>query len=186
MYKYQQIVNEGAILSDDRCLDVDPVVAQKRVAAFQYWQDYQASKSADVIVGDIAQVVTLSSQVLEKSAPWMERMQNFVNRLDFRYFSSKESRELTFAQFEKYNTDYEANKALVEYYTNPTNEGGKKLVDSVEKMKKAQGKVEEKFKAVQGKSDIRLFFVKIPMSKCAQEPEPGIEVMPEFQGVHMT
>lgn len=178
MYKYQQIVNEGAALSNERCLEIDPLIDQKRIASYKYWQDSQASESAEVITEDITQVVILSSQVLEKSAPWMGEMQNFINRLDFQFFSGKELKELTFAQFEKYNADYEANKYMVEYYASPTEEGGKKMIDALEKMNKAQERVVQKLNAAQKKTDIRYYFIKVPPTKCAVEDGSGIPVVP--------
>lgn len=177
MFKYQQLVNEGSALAEEHCLKVNPVIEIKQQKALKYFNTIVSSSSAESSVRLTSTEFSKSAQdVVNVSSDWMKKQKEFLDRWDFQFFTSKEIKDLFYAQYDKYLADIDGNKFVVEYFNyfeDPTIR--QRFEESIKRQVQTQLVLDEALKTAGKRSDIRWYFTKVPVSKCdLKEDYPSI------------
>lgn len=179
MFKYQQLVNEGSAIFEERCLTIDPLV-EKHIDVGEKWlSTHQAFGSAEIILSYSDEYNKTTEEIVEKSVLWLDKSKAFLNRWDFQYFTHPALKDVFSALFNKYHADYQANVAYLTYANDPTNQ---KLYDryfeAVKNMYAQQEILDNQINNAQQHFDIRSYFTKVPKLRCgAVNDNPGISVI---------
>lgn len=168
MYKYQQLVNEGSYLQEERCLALDPLFVQKDQSIQDYTKVYYSTASAEVIQKASDRMIQDFSSTIAISEPWMKKEREYLERWDFKFFIDSKGVDVFNALYDKYMADLNANRAMVNYAKNTTDEKLRLgVADTMYKQDVAQKKLDEKFEIAKNRFDIRSYFIKVPKLRCS-------------------
>lgn len=173
MYKYQQLVNEGSALADERCLTIDPIIAKKQLLALEYFKVFSSSSSAETKMAKVDEMEKYLKQTVTTSEPWLKKQKKFIDSEDFNFFTDEKIKDAFYAEYDKYVADLEANIAMINYFEKFEEPWYSTVAyNKVKAQDEMQTVLDEKLTELQKHFDIRWFFTKVPQSKCEELPNP--------------
>lgn len=173
MYKYQQLINEEAIIADERCLVIKPIIAKKQLAALKYFEVFASSTSAQMKLATSNEVIKYTKMTVTTSAPWMKKQKLFLDKWEFSFFTNEKLKDVFYAQYDKDLANYEGNIALIEYFDkfeDPQYQSN--VLKAIKKQDETQTILDKAIKEAEKRFDIRWYFTKVPLSKCKEVPNP--------------
>lgn len=184
MYQYQQVLNISAALTDERCFQIEPVLAKKMDAATKYYNTYGSDTPADVVNVYLEDGIKYTMETVNLSEPWLNKTKEFVKSWEFQFFTDPVVKEGYYAYLDKMQADYLSNKAALTYMSNPSNEKlYKQVYESIAYQQEMGRILTIKNEAVKNHFDVRSLFAKRPQPKCTPKVDenPGI-MIDEFKG----
>lgn len=171
IYGYQQVVNEGIALADERCMSIDPVINKKRDLSFRYTEiltdpspTLDTAREFNTI---IEQLPKAFSDTVSISEPWLKRQRAYLDSWRFKLFTLKKAKENLNAQYDKYSADLESNKLMLKIFQDPNNTKLEQpLRSAIERQKQVGILWDAKFDALQKSFDFRSPFIHSPKTKC--------------------
>jgi len=171
VYKYQQLVYEGSVLADERCLTLDSVIARKQEKAVEYYQTIATITDPGEMKAASDSLIPYFAETIEVSDRWLEKQKAFIDRWDFKFFTHGALEKAFYAQYDKYIADYESNQLMIEYIQNlPDKSLEQDLINSIKKQSEKQTILDESIKEAEQRSDFRYRFIQVPESKCSESP----------------
>lgn len=173
MYKYQQLVNEGSALAEERCLVINPIIAKKQFAAMQYAEVFSSTASAEVKTSVTENMLKYFKNNITTSDSWMKKQKHFLGRWDFKFFTDDKLADVSYAQYGKYLADLDSNRAMIEYFDKFEDPWYyEEVLRKIKAQDDTQKILNKKIKIAQNRFDIRYYFIKVPLSKCKEIPNP--------------
>lgn len=173
IFAYQKLVNEGSILADNQCMNVNPVIIERKNSYIKSIQalkdnDYdEYTRQTDIYFDASKKYVSLQTE-------WLDEQKKFISRWDFQNFNPSYIKEAAKYQYESRMNDMESTKLLIDSYevAQLNKSFSEELaLKSMEKIK-TRNELDKKYDAIwdnPGKLDWRTRFIKVPASKCPDE-----------------
>ncbi|GEM_PF-4625133 len=176
MYKYQQVINEGSAIFEERCLTIDPLIEKHKNLGEEWLKAHPASESAKNILPYSDEYNKSTEELVEKSKLWLDKIKRFLVGWDFQFFTHSVLKDIFAAQYDKYYADYQGNVTYLAYAKDPTNQ---KLYDgyfeAVKHMFEQDQMLTNRIEAAKQVFDIRSYFTKVPKIRCSEvDDNPGM------------
>lgn len=170
LFKYQQIVDEGSVLADEQCLNVEPLIKEKKALYDSSLQILDASGSAEEYMTETSRYLGVSTKFIKAQREWLNKQRIFINRWDYKLLVPSYIQELSRLQFISREADVRSQEALEEAFTTSDNKRQLELSNTViieaDNRNKADEDYNRIWKNYSNKFDIRTYFVNIPTSAC--------------------
>lgn len=173
VFAYQKLVNEGSVLADNQCLNVNPIIISRKNS---YIKSLQAINDNDFeeYEKQTDNYFKFSKEYVAAQTKWLEDQNKFVNRWDFQHFNPSYIKNAANHQYYSRLADMESTKLLIDSYE--VAQLNKSLSEelalkSMEKIK-IRNDADKKYDEIwnnPGKLDWRTRFIKVPTSKCPDE-----------------
>lgn len=174
--KYEQIVNEGIVLIDERCVALDHIIAKKQDIGVR-WIEESEYATDETIATYSADLKKLTKETIDFSGPWLEQAKAYVNGNGVQFFINEPTKQYFYAYLDKLNADYIGNKANLVYLENPTPDTYNISLTALKDMLDKDQILELKNKAANEHYDFRNRFLKLYEPKC-QNPQPDLPIIP--------
>lgn len=159
-------LNNLTAVLNERCDILQPILNKKIEIGEKISKAYEASESDKVLGGYYIDYLNQVDLTIKFSDPWLIRVKKEMDGPGFKFFLDKRIQDKTYALIDKFNADYTANIAIMNFYTNPTKDTAGELMKSVNNIDNKQEALEQKIKAAENYSDIRGTILKINEPKC--------------------
>lgn len=170
---YQRLVNESAVLEDNQCLTVNPLIIERKNS---YIREIEAAKAnnQDEFFKEIDNYFGISKKLVTAQKIWLDDQKVYMDRWDFQYFIPDYMKEAALIQFTARNADMKSTQYLIDSYKafqinkSLAKELGDKAMEQIKIRNEAEKKYDE-FLDAPRKLDWRSRFTKVPASKCPDE-----------------
>lgn len=170
---YQRLVTESAVLEDNQCLTVNPLIIERKNS---YIREIEAAKAnnEDEFFKEIDNYFDISKRLVTAQKTWLDDQKAYMDRWDFQYFIPDYMKEAALIQFAARNADMKSTQYLIDSYeTSQINKSlakelGDKAMEQIKIRNAAEKKYDELFDTPR-RLDWRSRFTTIPASKCPEE-----------------
>lgn len=176
IFLYQQIVNKGSSLADDQCLNVNPIMIEKRQHYINSIKIIQTSGDVDDYWKEVEMYLSSARQYIDAQSLWLENQKKHMNGLDFKIIVPSYMKRAASLQYDSREADLRATAALVELLEKKDttdevliNELSETVIAETERAKRAEQEYADLWDSTPGKNDLRKFFINIPESRCPAE-----------------
>lgn len=170
---YQRLVNESSVLEDNQCLNVNPLIIERKNS---YIREIEAAKAnnQDKFFKEIDNYFDISKKLVTAQKTWLDDQKAYMQRWDFQYFIPDYMKEAAMTQFVARDADMRSTQYLIDSYeTSQINQSfAKELGDKAMEQIKIRNEAEKKYDGLfdaPRKLDWRARFTSIPASKCPDE-----------------
>lgn len=173
IYIYQQLVNEGSVIADKQCLNVNPLIIQRKNSYTETIRIAKANGSEKDYWKEQENYIDISRKYIKAQQTWLKEQNAFINRADYKLFIPKVIQKAGLLQYQSREADMKSTIAVTEMFKSlkDTNKQ-KELVTIIVNEKKKQEEAEDKLDKIwKSKSnfDIRVRFIRVPNTKCTKE-----------------
>ena len=172
-FKYQQLVNEGSIIADKQCLNVNPLIIQRKNSYTETIRIAKLNGSEKDYWKEQERYLTISKKYIQAQQAWLREQKAFMNRADYKFFIPKVIQEAGLLQYQSREADMKSTIAVTEMFKSLTDTNRQKeLVTIIMNEKKKQEAAEAELDKIwKSKSnfDIRVRFIRVPKTKCPKE-----------------
>lgn len=169
--KYQALIKESSALSDQHCLDVNPLIIERRE---KYIESLQvATLNTDLAVEAMGEYLNLSKEYVKAEKQWLKKQEAFLNRWDVQMFLDRSVQEAGKWQYRIYEADYRSIDAVTRALGTKDTKEHDRLIQLSQQATKdgkyAQTEYTKLWKNRPTNFDIRNYFLTIPPSRCPDE-----------------
>lgn len=171
-FLFQQLVNEGSLIADKQCMDVNPLIIRRKNSYLNSMKIISDKGSADDYMKELKNYLDVSNKFIAAERKWLNEEKTYMNRWDYKLILPAEIQRLGQLQYISREADVKSTQAILDMLkttdTNKQKEFVKVIVDQVKIGKDA----DYEYNQIYEKGlpfDWRMKFVKVPPSKCPKE-----------------
>lgn len=172
-FKYQQLVNEGSVIADKQCLNVNPLIIQRKNSYTETIRIAKANGSEKDYWKEQERYLAISKKYIQAQQGWLREQKAFMNRADYKLFIPQIIQKAGILQYQSREADLKSTIAVTEMFRSLTDTNKQKeLATTILKEKKKQEMAEAELDQIwKSKSnfDIRARFIRVPQTKCPKE-----------------
>lgn len=176
--RFQQVVKEEASLNDERCLNINPVVIERKNAYLSSMQAMVTS-GEEAFIEENKKYVNLLKNNVTVESEWSLKYKKLLDRWDFKLLIPPILQKTARLRWESHVYENETSKnmiVLTESFFQDGDENDPKLKeagDNIKILTKQSGDVEAELETLANDSslykDFRISLMRIPESKCPDE-----------------
>jgi len=172
IFKFQQLVNEGSIIADKQCMNVNPFIIGRKNSYINEMKIMSNKGSADEYMRELNNYINFSNKYIPAQKKWLDEEKTYMNRWDYKLILPTEIQKLGMLQYISREADLQGTQAILNILKttdiNKQKEYVKVIVDKVKIAKDADNEYDQIYK--KGiPFDWRMKFIKVPTSKCPKE-----------------
>lgn len=170
----QRMVNDGFEISDNYCINVNPLIITRKNRNNDVVNLLMSSASGEVFLKAEDNYFSSSKAYVLASEEWLKKQKAFLERWDFQLLAYPELKQAVILQYQIYKQDSDTSGALNNAYDHPNdaNLQSKIFQDTVEQDKK-RGELIKKYADIKmvkhSALDLRYLRLSTPTSKCPSE-----------------
>lgn len=179
IFRYQQLVNEGTSLTDERCIKVNPTLIERKKAYIETIKTMTDSASQEDFIRSEEKYINAMQMNADADSRWLDKDERFINRWDFRLITPEPIQKVSQLQLKSFKADLELTKIMITLSRSffATESATQKDKDSwaqeLERLTKESDQAEKDLNAHLDKSrdfsDIRSRLTEVPEFKCPDE-----------------
>lgn len=172
IFKFQQLVNEGSVIADKQCINVNPLIIQRKNSYLKSMKIIMDKGSIEDYLKELDNYIDISNKFITEQGKWLKEQKAHMNRWNYKFLIPSEIKELGRLQYISRETDMKGTKAILDMLkttdVNRQKEYMKIIIDQTKLGKDADNEYDRIWK--KGFSpDLTMRFVKVPPSKCPKE-----------------
>lgn len=172
LFKFQQLVNKGSIIADKQCMNVNPLIIQRKNSYLKSMKIIMDKGSIEDYQNELKNYITASNKFIVEQEKWLKEQKDYMNGWDYKFFIIPEIKELGRLQYLSREADMKGARALLDLLKTTNVDQQKKyvkiMIDQVRIAKDAVNKYDLLWK--KGTPiNLRTRFIKVPPSKCPKE-----------------
>lgn len=172
-FKYQQLVNEGSIIADKQCLNVNPLIIQRKNSYTETIRIAKANGSEKDYWKEQENYLAISRKYIQAQKAWLKEQKAFMDRSDYKLFIPQVIQKAGILQYQSREADLNATIAVTEMFKSPSDTNKQKelatiILNEKNKQEAAEAELDKIWKSTSN-FDIRARFIRIPQTKCPKE-----------------
>lgn len=193
IFRYQQLVNEGASLTDERCIKVNPTLIERKKAYIESIKAMANSVSQEEFIKAEEKYINAMQINADTDSQWIEKDERYVNRWDFKLLAPGSIQKVSQLQLKSFKADLDLTKIMIALSQSffATESASQKEKDTwtqeLERLTKERDQAEKELNTLldnsQAFTDIRIRLTKLPEFKCPDENQQIPDVNSELQNL---
>lgn len=173
IFKYQQLVNEGSIIADKQCLNVNPLIIQRKNSYSETIRIAKANGTEEEYWKEQNNYLSISKKYIQAQQLWLNEQKTFMNRADYKLFIPQVIQKAGLLQYESREADLKATIAVTDMFKSLTDTNKQKelatiILNEKKKQEAAEAELDKMWKSTSN-FDIRQRFIRVPKTKCPKE-----------------
>lgn len=183
-WRYQMLVNEGTAILDKQCLNVDPLIIQRKNSYLNFIRLIYEKASKEEVEKEFKTYLTTSEKFIVEQKKWLNEQNKFMNRWDFKLILLEEIHKLSQLDYRSKELDVKIFENILKMAkTENLNEQKKYYEENVNFLKTIEQINKEIDEIYRNKPNFswRTIFVKAQSSKCPKENLDILNIPDFFQ-----
>lgn len=173
IFFYQQLVNEGSIIADKQCLNVNPLIIQRKNSYSETIRIAKANGTEEEYWKEQNNYLSISKKYIQAQQLWLNEQKTFINRADYKLFIPQVIQKAGLLQYESREADLKATIAVTDMFKSLTDTNKQKelatiILNEKKKQEAAEAELDKLWKSTTN-FDIRQGFIRVPKTKCPKE-----------------
>jgi hypothetical protein len=171
LFTYQHLVNLGSIIADKQCLNVNPLIIQRKntyTTAVQALMD----GNSDQYLAENDKYMRISKKFVIAQEKWLNEQEAFMKRWDFQLFLPELIKKAAKYQYQSRLADVKSSKLIIKLYESIDTVNTKDLTRRIIEYSTQAAEYDRKYNRLwemEKSHDWRTNFISIPASKCPEE-----------------
>ncbi|OGK62596.1 hypothetical protein A2334_03525 [Candidatus Roizmanbacteria bacterium RIFOXYB2_FULL_38_10] len=170
---YQRLVNEGSVIADKQCLNVNPLIIQRKNSYTETIRIAKANGSEEDYWKEQINYLEISKKYIQAQQSWLKEQSAFINRTDYKLFIPKIIQKAGLLQYQSREADMKSTIAVTEMFksltdTNKQKELATTILNEKKKQEAAEAELDKIWKS-KSNFDIRVRFIRVPKTQCPKE-----------------
>jgi len=170
---YQRITNEGSMIADKQCLNVNPLIIERKNSYIKSTTLMLAGGDPKEYWAEQERYVALSKKYMAAQDAWLQEQKQLMDRWDYQLIVPQHVKDAFRYQYISREADMEGARALVQIFASVGDqERQKQLAQIILDEHKKQDAADKAYSLIWDtapKNDIRMRFIKIPQTTCPAE-----------------
>lgn len=172
-FKYQQLVNEGSVIADKQCLNVNPLIIQRKNSYTETISIAKANGSEEDYWKEQERYLAISRKYIQAQQAWLREQKAFMSRAVYKLFIPQIIQKAGILQYQSREADMNATIAVTEMFKSLSDASKQKELATVilsekKKQKEAEAELDKIWKS-KSNFDIRVRFIRVPKTQCPKE-----------------
>jgi hypothetical protein len=170
---YQRIINESSIISDKQCLFVNPLIIERKKSYIKSTTLMLSGGDPKEYWAEQERYLALSKKYMAAQDAWLQEQKQLMDRWDYQLIVPQLVKDAGRYQYISRKAEVEGTRALVQLFVSIGDPERQKQLTQIildeNKKQHAANKAYDHLWDTAPKNDIRMRFIKIPLTTCPAE-----------------